>query len=244
MTGLRVLDSESREELAARAVLEAIGAIEVGHATFTAAVANLAGGDAAAQTAATRALPVLMDEKRMVTIDLPVGSGPRSKLRRYRIVDPYLRFWFRYCAPHLGDMARGRSDLATDRFDRDFPTWRGKAIEPVVLDGLSRLAGREPALTGVTLVGGSWDRSGQTEVDVVAADRRRQVALVGTVKWRRRKPVTTAELAEVAATRGVIPAAGAARLAAVCPAGVDRRAAADLVLDAGRLLDAFASREV
>lgn len=239
VTGQRTLDAEFRAEVGARAVLEAIGASEVGHATFSTAVANLAGDPRSTATAITRALPQLTSDKRIVAIDTPVGAAPTTKLRRYRISDPYLRFWFRFVSPHLPDMARGRADLAVDDFRRGYSTWRGKAIEPIVHDGLNRMAANTPSLHDVVTVGAWWDRAGRHEFDVVAADSRGAAAVVGTVKWRPARPVTNAEIAEAAVAREVLRVPDA-KLVVVCPAGVKGSAPVDLVVDAQMLLEAFA----
>ena len=239
VTGLRMLDAEFRDAERARAVLEAIGSVEVGHATFSSAVTHLGGDESSSGTALSRALPALVHGKQVVAIDAPVGAAPRSKLRRYRIVDPYLRFWFRYCRPHLADMARGRADLAVGRFERDFPSWRGTAIEPVVREAVSRLATSDARLGDVERVGAWWDRSNQHEFDVVGAVRDGSVPLLGTVKWRTRTPVTAAEVGALAEGRAVVPGAASARLLAICPAGVDDDAGADVVLGATDLLVAF-----
>lgn len=239
ITGLRMLDAEFRDAEQTRTVLEAIGAVEVGHATFSSAVAQLGGDARSSGTAISRALPALVDTKQVVAIDVPVGASSASKLRRYRIVDPYLRFWFRYCRPHLADMARGRADLAVDRFDRDFASWRGKAIEPVVHEAVSRLAASDERLGAVERVGAWWDRRSVHEIDVVGARRDGSVPLLGSVKWRARKPVTSGEVTALAEGRAVVPRAGSARLLAVCPAGARDDAGADVVLGADELLDAF-----
>ena len=239
ITGLRMLDAEFRDAEQARAVLEAIGSVEVGHATFSSAVALLGGDESSSGTAVSRALPALVDGKQVVVIDVPVGASPKSKLRRYRIVDPYLRFWFRYCRPHLADMARGRADLAVGRFERDFASWRGKAIEPVVHEAVSRLAASDERLGEVEHLGAWWDRNHTHEFDVVGASRDGTVPLLGSVKWRPGKPVTSGEVAALADGRAVVPGAAAARLLAVCPAGARDDAGADVVLDADDLLGAF-----
>lgn len=184
-------------------------------------------------------MPALVDGKRIVATDLPVGAGPRSKLRRYRITDPYLRFWFRYCAPHLADMARGRSDLAIGHFDRDFASWRGKAIEPVVHAAISRMARQDRRLGGLVRVGAWWDRAGKHECDIAGAQRSGDVALLGTVKWRARQAVSSAELAALADARSVLPRAAGAQLAVVCPAGVRGGVEPDVLLDADDVLSAF-----
>jgi hypothetical protein len=239
VTGLRILDAEFRDELRARTVLEAIGAVEVGHVTFSRAVANLSGDERAAGTALTRALPTLVHAKRVVTIDTPAGAGSASKLRRYRIVDPYLRFWFRFCAGHLDDIARGRADLAVDHFDRDFASWRGRAIEPVAHDAVLRLARTDRPFEELVRVGAWWDRRGTHEYDIVGAARSGDVAIVGTVKWRARKAVSSLELRALAEARSVIPNAASARLAVVCPAGVRAGVEPDVLLDADDVLRAF-----
>jgi len=236
----RMLDAEFRSDLQARRVLEAIGATEIGHATFSSAAERL-GGDKAAQTAVTRALEPLAKAKRVIAIDLPVGARPTTRLRRYRVADPYLGFWFAFVDSHLDDIARGRADLAVARFERGWSSWRGKAIEPVVHQAVSRLARSSPGLAGVDTVGAWWDRSGNHEFDVVGADSHGTVLVVGTVKWRPRKAVTSAELTALAQARGVIPHAAAARLLAVCPGGVRSGVDIDLLLDAEDLVAAFAA---
>ena len=239
VTGLRMLDAEFRDAEQARAVLEAIGSVEVGHASFSSTVARLGGDESSSGTAVSRALPALVDGKQVVAIDVPVGASRKSKLRRYRIVDPYLRFWFRYCRPHLADMARGRADLAVGRFERDFASWRGKAIEPVVHEAVSRLAASDQRLGGLERVGAWWDRSNTHEFDVVGAARDTSVPLLGSIKWRAEKPVTSGEVAALAAGRAVVPGAASARLLAVCPAGARDDAGTDVVLVADDLLGAF-----
>jgi len=242
ISGQRMLDAEFRDAEQARTVLEAIGGVEVGHPTFSSAVGNL-GGDDAAKTAVTRALKPLVDVKKVVAIDVPVGTHPRkTKTRRYRIVDPYLRFWFRYCRPHLADIARGRDDIAVDHYDRDYTSWRGKTIEPVVHEAVSRLARIDERFNGIDLVGAWWDRTGRREYDLAAATRGGDVAWLGTVKWRPNKPVSAGEVAALAQGRTTVPAAAHARLLAVCPAGAAEGSGADVTLEAADIITSWRPR--
>jgi len=239
VVGQRVMATEFRDARSARTVLEAIGSVEVGHATFSSAVSRLGGEEKTASTQVTRALEPLQ-EKRLVSIDVPVGVARGSKLRRYRITDSYLRFWFRFCSPEIANIERGRADLAIDRFDRSFESWRGRAIEPVVHGAVSRLAA-DPAgrFAGVEAVGSWWDRNGVHELDIVTADRNGLVGWVGSVKWRERRPMTRSDASELARARAVVRRAEEAQTLAVCPAGADPDAAFDAVLTAGDVLDAY-----
>jgi AAA+ ATPase superfamily predicted ATPase len=95
----RSLAAEFPDHLQARTVLAAIG---TGERTCT-NIAKAAGGIAA--TPLQRSLATLMD-KRIVAGDLPISPRP-SKDRRYRITDPYLRFWLRFLAPSMAQIERG-----------------------------------------------------------------------------------------------------------------------------------------
>lgn len=238
VNGQRMLDAEFRDTGQSRSVLEAIGAVDVGHATFTSTVGNLGGGPTAG-TAVTRALDELAS-KGVLTIDLPVGAKRSSRARRYRIVDPYLRFWFRYCRPQQANIARGRSDLALALFERDWSSWRGRAIEPMVHESITRLARTDARLRSVEQIGSWWDRTGQHEYDIVGAERDGSIVVVGTIKWRPNSPVVARELAAVARARDVVPGAADAKLVVVCPSGVLSGVQADVVLDAGDIMDAWA----
>lgn len=238
VVGQRMLDVEFAADLPARQVLTAIGAVEVGHPTFSSAVARL-GGTGAAGTAVARALEVLQ-AKQVLAVETPSGSKPNTRTRRYRITDPALRFWLRFVGPRLDDIARGRSDLAVEAFRRGFEAWRGRAVEPLVREAVDRLSvGADGVLAGTARVDAWWDRAGRVEVDLVGRRDDGAVTFLGTVKWRERKPVTASEMRHLASARDVVPGATDAPLVAVCPAGRSSDAVADLVLDAADLLGAY-----
>lgn len=240
VTGQRVLSSEFRDAESVRTVLDAIGSVEVGHATFSSAVGRLGGDETAAGTAVSRALEPLQ-AKRLVTIETPVGTGPKSRLRRYRVEDPYLRFFFRFCQPELAHVEQGRVDLAHDRFERDYASWRGRAVEPFVHAAVRHLAARgDDRFASSVQIGSWWTRSNEHEFDIVTAERSGRVAWVGSIKWRTERQMGRRDKEELAAARAIVPGAQDAELLAVCPAGVDAAADFDSALDAGGIIQAFA----
>ncbi len=242
VTGQRSVDAEFPEGPQARRVLSAVGGHEVGLAAFSQIVGRIPEEGGTAQTATTRALKTLTEQKGVVAADSPVGAPAKGRLRRYRIEDPYLRFWFRFVEQQVAQISRGRADIAIDAFERDWTTWRGKAIEPLVHEALLRLGPGLPALGGADEVGSWWTRDNAHEFDVVARTARtRRVTAVGTVKWRERKLITAGELSHLAQARAVVPEAAEARLVTVCPAGLQTGVASDLHLGAGELLAAWRS---
>lgn len=234
------LDAEFPPGSQARRILSAIGSAEAGPVTFSRVTQTMDGDPGTVQTAVTRGLKVLTGVGA-VAVDVPAGAAPNSRLRRYRVADSYLRFWFRFVEPQLANTARGRDDLAVDAFGRGWPSWRGRAIEPVVREAVLRLAPDLGPLRDVGLVGGWWNRDNSTEVDVVAAHGP-LVRAVGSVKWRTATPFGADDAAGLRRVREVVPGADDAALVAVCPAGAAGDAEVDLVLRADDLLGAWAAR--
>ncbi|GAA3823996.1 ATP-binding protein [Cellulomonas soli] len=238
-TGRLTLDAEFPEPQAAYQVLSAIGSSDVANPGFMDVLGAISDPSerANAQTAATRALSTLTNAKALIEREQPAWAAPTSKLRRYRVTDPYLRFWFRYVERNVDRIARGRADLAVAAFERDWETWRGHSVEPVVRQALTRLARTDPRLVEVETVLPWWTRASDVEVDVVASGNA-TTAMVGTIKWRTRGEVTSAEVAQLRRHRALIPHADSALVAAISPNGgaVD---GVDVSYDAADLLTAW-----
>jgi uncharacterized protein len=215
VSGERVLAAEFPTETQARAVLGQIGSGEV---TFS-KIARAAGGIQAATL--TRALDVLVS-KRMVVRETPLSTSP-SKEARYRIADPYLRFWLRFIGPGLAEIERGRGDRVLDRVRRDWAPWRGRAIEPIVREALARHASIQ-GLPTAEAVGGYWTRTNVPEIDLIGADRSpiaTKLAYAGTIKWLDKAPLDQADVNQLAADVLQVPGATAKTpLVAVSRSGV------------------------
>jgi uncharacterized protein len=197
----RTLAAEFPSDSAASTVLRAIGS---GERSFR----NIGAASQLGDMAVHRALD-LLETKRMVARDQP-ASVPLANQPRYRVEDSYLRFWLALIEPVLSDIARGRSDLAKQRFASSWLAWRGRAIEPIVRDALARLAIDDPRLDGAGHVSGWWPRSNNPEVDLVGVDRSEnptRVSFVGSIKWRERDPFGTNDLAALERDVQFVPGA-------------------------------------
>ncbi|MDO5083753.1 MAG: ATP-binding protein [Arachnia propionica] len=235
VSGGRALESEFPPDSHARAVLTAIGG--KGERVRAGILNSLHGTLSAASF--DRALELLVD-KRMVAADEPLSTRVALKDRRWRVADPSLRFWLAFVAPAVADVDRGRPDLAFSRFEAGYASWRGRAIEPVVREALSRLLPDE-RWPEITEVGGWWPRNNDPEIDLVGTDKRpgNRVGFVGTIKWREHEPLGPADV--LALQRGAerVPGAdGATPLVGVCPVGADGVELAQ-VWDADDLLTAW-----
>jgi uncharacterized protein len=139
------LPGEFPEASHSRAVLEAIGS---GERTFS-AIAAQAGGAGALPSGTLSPLPAMLQAKRVVAADLPLSVKPDSRNKRYRIADPYLRFWLAFLARAIPLIERGRGDVALERIERSWTTWRGRAVEPLIRDRPRRCGPRAGGQAGV-----------------------------------------------------------------------------------------------
>lgn len=177
VTARLMLGAEFPEQAMAPQVMRAIGS---GERTFG-NIARVAGG--ISHSTLSRALDVLV-KKGIVSADLPISLKP-SKERRYSITDPYLRFWLSLVEPHMGEIDRGRGDMSLERIRRSWPSWRGRAIEPVLRESLARILPVGP-VPYTRHVGGYWTRSNDVEIDIVGSEKApvaEELGFLGSIKW-------------------------------------------------------------
>jgi AAA+ ATPase superfamily predicted ATPase len=233
----RILAAEFPAEAQARAVLTSIG---TGERTRS-GIGQRAGGVPAASL--SRALD-LLQAKRVVAGELPLSVTP-SRERRYRVADPYLRFWLRFIGPYLTEIDRGRADRLLARIDQGWASWRGRAVEPLVREAVHRLL-PVSGLPDARVVGGYWTRSNDVEVDLVGGDHEpvaKTLVFLGTIKWRDGQPADVRDLADLVLARRRVPGADEETpVLVVSRHGADlslRAAGVDAVLDAADLLEAW-----
>ncbi len=164
----------------------------------------------------------------VVVRGLPLSTKP-SREARYRVADSSLRFRLRFVGPNLGEIEPGRDDRGVARVKADWPPWRGRAIEPVIREALSRLSPL-PGLPAAAAVGGYWTRTNVPEIDLIGADRApvaKAITYAGTIKWHDNAPLGNRYFRQLAADVASLPGADATpRRLAVSRSGVSAPGAA------------------
>jgi AAA+ ATPase superfamily predicted ATPase len=128
----------------------------------------------------------LTDEKRVLAVDHPLSTKP-GKPALYRVADSNLRFYLPIGRAVQEQARRGRPQIGARVLDRQWTTWRGRAVEPLIREALE-LAGQagDLAWPDTAVVGGWWNRQHNPEVDLVGADRAPvagRVDFAGSIKW-------------------------------------------------------------
>lgn len=201
VSGERALAAEFPTEIQARGVLGAIGA---GERAFS-AIGRAAGG--LPQASLNRSL-TLLTHKRVVAATRPLSVKP-SRETRYRVTDPYLRFWLAFLGPYLPEVERGAGARVLRRISASWQSWRGRAVEPIVRESLERLPD-DVRPGGAAVFGGYWTRTNNPEIDIVGADRApvaRKVHVVGSIKWLEQRAFDERDLAVLYGHRAQLPGA-------------------------------------
>jgi len=232
----RALSAEFATEAQARTVLGAMGAGARAHS-------RILGQTSLSATTVNETLQMLA-ARRVVRRLTPYSARAAPKTALWELVDPYMSFWLRFVNRRVDLIERGRGELLVEEFRESWPAFRGKAIEPVVRDSLERLLPEIERFGSARYVGGYWNRTGAIEVDLVGGDTSpvaKQVAFVGSIKWRERRKFSDADARELASRRTQVPGAdertpllGISSRGFADDAGIDLKISPDELVDAWR----------
>lgn len=169
-----------REELREPRVYQSILAAMAGGASKFSELSSKTGLDRAHLTGYLGSLADL----GLVAREVPVTERRPEKSRRglYVILDPFVRFWYRFVYPNLSRLEIGQAEgVLRDVVAPGLPGYLGRCVETPIRElfrrgPLRRFVPFEPAY-----LGRHW--SPTEEFDLVAMDSERSRAVVGEIKW-------------------------------------------------------------
>lgn len=134
----------------------------------------------------------LLEDLHIVEAANPVLAPPKARRRRYRLADPFMRFWFRFVFPYQADLAAGLRP--EDHYDRNVAPFLAEHSAPAFED-VCRAWVRRQHGGAVDTVGAWWGlarhdlrrrkvRSSE-EIDVVGA-RGSSITIAGECRWQGR----------------------------------------------------------
>lgn len=132
----------------------------------------------------------LEDDYGIVKKEIPLGAKPLSKNATYDIRDNFFTFWFRFIFKYGHILEIGAYEQMRTLIRRDYATFSGKMLE--------RYFYEKAAESGkYTMLGRWWDRKGENEIDLIAANEIEKTAEIYEIK-RQRKNINIATLDEKA----------------------------------------------
>lgn len=130
----------------------------------------------------------LEDDYGIIRKEIPLGAKPLSKNAVYVIRDNFFTFWFRFIFKYGHILEIGAYEQMRALIRRDYTTFSGNMLERYFRDKAAE-SGK------YTIIGRWWDRKGENEIDMIAANEIDKTAEIYEIK-RRRKNINIAELDE------------------------------------------------
>ncbi|RLF68252.1 MAG: hypothetical protein DRN57_04620 [Thermoplasmata archaeon] len=117
---------------------------------------------------------------KIIEKDIPITDRrERAKNTRYRLRDPFFRFWFGFVFPNKAFIEKGRIEQVMYSIRNEMDTYMGKSMEEICLELISKGMGPD------WKVGRWWKK--ELKVDILAINKKERRALVGEVKWNFRR---------------------------------------------------------
>lgn len=130
----------------------------------------------------------LEDDYGIIKKDIPLGAKASTKNAVYTIHDNFFTFWFRFIFKYGHILEIGAYNQMRALIKRDYATFSGKMLERYFFD--------KAAESGAyTILGRWWDRKGENEIDLIAANEIDKTAEIFEIK-RQRRNINIANLDE------------------------------------------------
>jgi hypothetical protein len=132
----------------------------------------------------------LEDDYGIIKKEIPLGAKALTKNAVYTIHDNFFSFWFRFIFKYGHMLEIGAYEQMRTIIHRDYQTFSGKMLERYFYDKAAE-SGK------YTILGRWWDRKGENEIDLIAANEIEKTAEIYEIK-RQRRNINIATLDEKA----------------------------------------------
>jgi len=117
----------------------------------------------------------LENEYNVIRRVRPFMAKEGSRNNKYRIVDNFLQFWFRFIYKYRSAVEIGNLDYVRQIVERDYETYSGYILEKY----FRQLLAESKSYSDVQSY---WDRKGENEIDIIAVNDFEKQLLIGEVK--------------------------------------------------------------
>lgn len=120
-------------------------------------------------------LDKLENEYNVIRRVRPFLAKEGSRNNKYRIVDNFLQFWFRFIYKYRSAVEIGNLDYVRQIVERDYDTYSGYILEKYFRQ-------QQAESKAYSDVQSYWDRKGENEIDLIAVNDFEKRLLIGEVK--------------------------------------------------------------
>lgn len=105
----------------------------------------------------------------------PINAKPNSRFQKYRIIDNFLNFWFRFIYRNRSATETGNFQYIKDVIKCDYTTYAGRILERFYHDLFAQTH-------RYNRIGSYWEKGNQNEIDLVAVNDMKKEVVVADVK--------------------------------------------------------------
>ena len=110
----------------------------------------------------------------------PINAKPNSRFQKYRIIDNFLNFWFRFIYRNRSAVETGNFDYVKEVIRRDHATYAGKVLERFYHDLFAQTH-------QYNRIGSYWEKGNQNEIDLVAINDMKKEMVVAEIKMSKER---------------------------------------------------------
>ncbi|MBI4309164.1 MAG: hypothetical protein HY591_02415 [Candidatus Omnitrophica bacterium] len=108
----------------------------------------------------------------------PIDAKPNSRSQKYKIIDNFLNFWFRFIYRNRSSIETGNFVYVKDLIKRDYPTCAGKVLERFYHDLFAQT-------NQYNRIGSYWEKGNQNEIDLVAINDMKKNIVMAEIKIKK-----------------------------------------------------------
>lgn len=126
----------------------------------------------------------ILRETGFVERKVPVTQrNTKSRLGRYQVTDPYLRFYYRFLAAYQSKLAMGQQEQVLHSIEENMPEFiQAGTWQELCQEWLLRASSRGILPIPIEEVGGEWKRN--FNIDVVGISETEKSIILGCALWR------------------------------------------------------------
>ncbi len=110
----------------------------------------------------------------------PIHAKPQSRSQKYKIVDNFLNFWFRFIYRNRSAIETGNFGYVKELVKQDYSNYCGKILEKFFRDLLAQT-------NQYNCIGSYWEKGNENEIDIVAVNDMKKEITIAEVKMNKAK---------------------------------------------------------
>lgn len=109
-----------------------------------------------------------------------IYDSPNSRKVKYKIIDNFLNFWFRFIFKYSSAIEIENFDYVKEIVSRDYSAFSGRVLEKYFTQKLIESK-------NFNLIGNYWENNNQNEIDIVAVNELKKECVIAEVKRKKDK---------------------------------------------------------